>query len=78
MGRVCSFCGKSRQVGYNVSHAHNKTKKVWKANIQKVRSVKNGTVKRMYVCTRCIRSGYIQKPGKTAISQAKGKPSQTV
>jgi large subunit ribosomal protein L28 len=64
MGKVCSICGKGRQVGYNISHAHNKTKKVWKPNIQKVRTVKNGTVKRMYVCTRCIRSGYIQKPVK--------------
>ena len=62
MGKVCSICGKGRQVGYNISHAHNKTKKVWKPNIQKVRTVRNGTVKKAYVCTRCIRSGSIQKP----------------
>ncbi len=62
MGKVCSICGKGRQVGYNVSHAHNKTKKVWKANIQRVRSMSNGTVKRVYACTRCIRSGLIAKP----------------
>lgn len=65
MGKVCSICGKGRQVGYNISHAHNKTKKVWKPNVQKVRTVKNGAVKRICVCTRCIRSGYIQKPAKT-------------
>jgi len=62
MGKVCSICGKGRQVGYNVSHAHNKTKKVWKPNIQKVRTMQNGAVKKIYVCTRCIRSGYVQKP----------------
>ena len=62
MGKVCSICGKGRQVGYNVSHAHNKSKKVWKANIQKVRSMNDGTVKRVYACTRCIRSGLITKP----------------
>jgi len=64
MGKVCSICGKGRQVGYNVSHAHNKTKKVWKPNIQKVRTIRGGTPQKIYVCTRCIRSGHIQKPGK--------------
>jgi large subunit ribosomal protein L28 len=62
MGKVCSICGKGRQVGYNVSHAHNKTKKVWQPNIQKVRSLNNGTVKKIYACTRCIRSGLVTKP----------------
>ena len=64
MGRLCSICGKGRQVGYSISHAHNKTKKVWKPNIQKVRTIKDGTVKKLYVCTRCIRTGNIQKPSK--------------
>ena len=62
MGKVCSICGKGRQVGYSISHAHNKTKKVWKPNIQKVRTVEKGSVKRIYVCTRCIRSGRVSKP----------------
>jgi large subunit ribosomal protein L28 len=62
MGKVCSICGKGRQVGYSVSHAHNKTKKVWKPNVQRVRSMSNGTVKKVYACTRCIRSGLIAKP----------------
>ena len=62
MGKVCSICGKGRQVGYNISHAHNKTKKVWKPNIQRVRTVKNGSAQKIYACTRCIRSGYVQKP----------------
>lgn len=62
MSRTCSICGKGRQTGYSISHAHNKTKKVWKPNIQKVRALKDGTVQRIYVCTRCIRSGYVQKP----------------
>ncbi len=62
MSNVCSICGKGRQVGYRVSHAHNKAKKVWRPNIQKVRSLSNGTTKRINVCTRCIRSGYVAKP----------------
>jgi large subunit ribosomal protein L28 len=62
MSKVCEICGKGRQVGYNISHAHNKTKKVWHPNIQKVRVFKNGGVKRVNVCTRCIRSGLVVKP----------------
>ena len=49
-------------VGYNVSHAHNKTKKRWYPNLQKVRTVKNGQTVRMRVCTSCIRSGLVTKP----------------
>jgi len=63
MSRVCSVCGKRRQVGFSISHAHNKTKKVWNPNIQKVRAVSsNGMLKRINVCTRCIRSGNVVKP----------------
>ncbi|MCX8044308.1 MAG: 50S ribosomal protein L28 [Desulfobacterota bacterium] len=64
MSRICSICGKTRQVGFNISHAHNKTKKVWLPNLQKVRIFSNGATKRAYVCTRCIRSGFVQKPPK--------------
>ena len=62
MSKVCEVCGKGRQVGFNVSHAHNKTKKVWQPNIQKIRvETENGTVTRKKVCTQCIRSGRIKK-----------------
>jgi len=61
MSKVCEVCGKGRQVGHNVSHANNKTPRVWHPNLQKVRVLKDGTVKRMNVCTRCIRSGVIVK-----------------
>ena len=57
----CEICGKGRQVGNNVSHAHNKTKKVWKPNVQRVRAFVNGGVKRVKACTRCIRSGRVVK-----------------
>ena len=61
MSKVCEVCGKGRQVGNNVSHAKNRTKKVWNANIQKVKVAKNGAVKKQNVCTRCIRSGFVAK-----------------
>jgi large subunit ribosomal protein L28 len=37
MARRCSLTGKRRNVGYNVSHAHNKTKKVQNPNLVRKR-----------------------------------------
>ncbi len=57
----CEICGKAVQFGHNVSHSNKKTVKIWKPNIKKVKVLEGGMLKRKYVCTRCIRSGKIQK-----------------
>lgn len=63
MSKICEVCGKGRQVGNHVSHAHNLNKKVWEPNLQKVKVVlSSGQVKRIKVCTRCLRSGKVTKP----------------
>ncbi|MBW2279675.1 MAG: 50S ribosomal protein L28 [Deltaproteobacteria bacterium] len=61
MAQVCQLCGKRPVSGNNVSHAHNKTKRRFKPNLQRVRAVVEGTTKRLRVCTRCIRSGKVTK-----------------
>lgn len=61
MARSCDICGKHRSVGNNVSHANNRTKRVWQPNLQRVRASVNRGVRRLRVCTRCIRSGRVQK-----------------
>ena len=61
MARVCDVCGKGRAVGNNVSHANNKTKRVFAPNLKTIRASSMGTSRRIRVCTRCIRSGWIQK-----------------
>jgi large subunit ribosomal protein L28 len=63
MSKVCDICGKGPQVGNHVSHANNKTKRRFMPNLQAVRAqLKSGEVKRMKVCTQCIRSGSVTKP----------------
>jgi len=62
MSKICDICGKSPMVGYSVSHAHNKTKKRWYPNLQRVRTVRDGQTVRMRVCTSCIKSGRVVKP----------------
>ena len=61
MAKVCALCGKRPAVGNNVSHAHNKTKRRFNPNLQRVRTTVEGTVRRLRVCTRCIRSGKVTK-----------------
>ncbi len=61
MARVCELCGKKPMVGSNVSHAHNVTKRRFNPNLQRVRALRNGTVKRINVCTSCIRTGLVTK-----------------
>ena len=53
MSRVCSICGKGQTSGNNVSHSNRKTKRAFKANVQKVSYVKDGKVETGYVCARC-------------------------
>ena len=59
--RHCAICGKGPSVGNNVSHANNKTKRRWNPNLQEVRAAVSGGVKRILVCTRCIRGGQVRK-----------------
>jgi large subunit ribosomal protein L28 len=56
--RHCAYCKKHPSVGNN---ANNKTKRRWNPNLQEVRANIDGNVKRILVCTRCIRSGKVKK-----------------
>jgi large subunit ribosomal protein L28 len=62
MSRVCQICGKSALNGNNVSHANNKTKKLWQPNLQTVRHEENGRVRRIRACAACIKHGKVVKP----------------
>jgi large subunit ribosomal protein L28 len=47
--------------GNLVSHSNIKTKTVSLPNIQKVKAIVDGKPVRLKVCTRCIRSGEVEK-----------------
>lgn len=61
MAKACAVCGKTPVFGNQISHAHNVSSRRWLPNLQRVRAMVDGTVKRISVCTRCIRSGKVQK-----------------
>lgn len=57
----CQFCGKEVQFGIKVSHSHRRSNRAWKPNLKKVKAVVNGKPCRVYACTRCIRSGKVER-----------------
>jgi large subunit ribosomal protein L28 len=61
MAKICEICGKKPAVGSNISHAHNVTKRRFNPNLQRVRTIQNGRVRKMVVCTKCIKAGNVVK-----------------
>ena len=61
MAKECEICGKKPAFGRSVSHAHNVSARRFEPNLQRVRVRLNGGIRRMRVCTRCIRSNKITK-----------------
>jgi large subunit ribosomal protein L28 len=61
MARTCDICGKDVHRGHAVSHSNIKTKRSWSPNVQHVRAWVDGTPRRLTVCTRCLRSGRVQR-----------------
>ena len=58
MARICELTGKGRQVGHNVSHANNKTKRVFLPNLQNVTLMSDvmGESVKLRVSTHGLRS----------------------
>jgi large subunit ribosomal protein L28 len=61
MAYACDYCGKTRQKAHKVSHSNIKTRKWQEPNLQPVRAMVDGSVRRLRACTRCIRSGRVVK-----------------
>ncbi len=62
----CEICGKGPRTGNNVSHSNVKTKRTWKPNVQKLLLEYKGNVKKMAICTQCLKSGKVQRPQKNS------------
>lgn len=57
----CEICGKATVFGIQVSHSHRRSNRTWKPNIRRVRAVVDGQVKKVNVCTKCMRSGKVER-----------------
>ena len=61
MAKECEICGKKPAYGRTISHAHNVSSRRFEPNLQRVRVLINGGIRRIRVCTRCIRSNKVTK-----------------
>ena len=57
----CDICGKGVHFGNNVSHSHRRSNRIFKANVRSVNCKVDGNSKRMHVCTRCLKSGAVER-----------------
>ena len=77
MGAECFICGKKPVGGIKYKRRGlakskggvgrritGKTKRLFKPNLQSVRAIVSGRVKKIKVCTRCISAGKVTKPPK--------------
>lgn len=75
MARICEMCGKGPVTGNRIIrkglrkskggiglHTTGITRRRFLPNIQRVRAVVDGAVRRVHVCASCIRSGKVVKP----------------
>jgi len=63
VARTCEVCGKTVSRGHLVSHSNIKTKRSFSPNIQAVRVKDGKSVRRMDVCTTCLKSGRVERAG---------------
>jgi len=74
MANVCEYCGKktafgikyarrgaAKRKGGSGAKISGKTSRTFQPNLQQLRAVVDGTVRRVTVCTSCIQKGRVQK-----------------
>ena len=61
----CAICGKEtsfgKQLSVTRSHISKRTTRTVKPNLRTVKAIINGEVKRVSVCSKCLRSGKIKR-----------------
>jgi len=61
VAKVCEVCGKRPMFGNTVSHANNVTKRRFNPNLHRVRVKIGGSVRKIRVCSSCLKAGKVIK-----------------
>lgn len=61
MSRICDVCGKKPLKAHKISFSHKAHVYRQAPNLQPVKANVNGTVKKLKVCTSCIKANKVQK-----------------
>lgn len=62
MGRVYVYKGKLRREGGGGRHVTRKNPRRFMPNLQPARTLINGLVRRVMVCTKCLKAGRLVRP----------------
>ena len=61
----CAICDKGVSHGNKISiarsHVSRRASRTWKADLRNVKAVVDGEVKKIPVCTKCLRSGKVTR-----------------
>lgn len=61
MAAKCDICGKGPATGFSVSHSHRKTKRRWEPNLHSMKARVGTSLKRVRVCSSCLKAGKVTK-----------------
>lgn len=61
MAKICEVCGKGKKYGNKVSFSNRTSRRAWSPNLRRVKAVVNGSNKRINVCAKCLKSGYVER-----------------
>lgn len=61
MAKVCHSCGKGPAFGNSRSHSMVATRRRFNPNLQRVKIMVEGSPRRAWVCTRCLKADKVQK-----------------
>ncbi len=76
MAKVCYSCGKQPNFGNARSHSLRATRRRWNPNLQKIRIQEGTTIKRVQVCTSCLKAFKVQKaPPRARPTTAESTPA---
>ena len=57
----CEICGKEKEFSMQVSHSHRRSPRTFKPNLRKVSAIVDGTSKKITACSRCLKSGKVER-----------------
>ncbi len=57
----CEICEKQKVFSQQVSHSHRRSARTFSPNLRTVNAVVDGTPKKIKVCSRCLRSGLVER-----------------
>lgn len=61
VAKYCEICGKGTISGNSITHSDRKIRRTWKPNVRTITVMEKGVASRKTVCTRCMRSGKVQR-----------------